>query len=81
LVWSDEVSAEAPYAPERVIQITVDLGVEVINSSSTEGRRPRTAEAHFLKSMDELLPIFRREGLQLIIEPHPDDFIEDGLRH
>ena len=29
--------------------------------------------------MDELLPIFEREGLQLIIEPHPDDFIEDGL--
>ena len=33
----------------------------------------------FLKSMDELLPIFEREGLQLIIEPHPDDFIEDGI--
>ena len=29
--------------------------------------------------MDELLPIFEREGVQLIIEPHPDDFIEDGL--
>ena len=28
--------------------------------------------------MDEL-PIFEQEGLQLIIEPHPDDFIEDGL--
>ena len=40
---------------------------------------PETAEAMFLKSLDELLPIFEREGLQLIIEPHPDDFIEDGL--
>ena len=29
--------------------------------------------------MDELLPIFEREGVQLILEPHPDDFIEDGL--
>ena len=29
--------------------------------------------------MDELLPILESEGLQLIIEPHPDDFIEDGL--
>jgi quercetin dioxygenase-like cupin family protein len=29
--------------------------------------------------MDELLPIFEREGVQLIIEPRPDDFIEDGL--
>ena len=29
--------------------------------------------------MDELLPIFEREGVQLILEPHPDDFIEDGI--
>ena len=38
-----------------------------------------TAEAQFFKSMDELLPIFEREGVELILEPHPDDFIEDGL--
>ena len=29
--------------------------------------------------MDELLPIFEREGVELILEPHPDDFIEDGI--
>ena len=64
----------------RVIEITVDLGVEVI-TTEFNGRpeAPETAEAQFLKSMDELLPIFEREGLQVIIEPHPDDFIEDGL--
>ena len=28
--------------------------------------------------MDELLPIFEREELQLRLEPHPDDFVEDG---
>ena len=28
--------------------------------------------------MDELLPVFEREGLQLRLEPHPDDFVEDG---
>jgi myo-inositol catabolism protein IolH len=28
--------------------------------------------------MEELLPIFEREGLQLHLEPHPDDFVEDG---
>ena len=64
----------------RVIEITVDLGVEVI-TTEFNGRpeAPETAEAQFLKSMDELLPIFEREGVQVIIEPHPDDFIEDGL--
>ena len=28
--------------------------------------------------MEELLPIFERESIQLRLEPHPDDFIEDG---
>ena len=65
---------------KRIIQITVDLGVEIINSEfNGRPEGPETAEAHFLKSMDELLPILEREGLQLIIEPHPDDFIEDGI--
>jgi myo-inositol catabolism protein IolH len=65
---------------KRIIQITVDLGVDVINSEfSGRPEAQETSEAQFLKSMDELLPIFEREGLQLIFEPHPDDFIEDGL--
>ena len=65
---------------KRAIQITVDLGVDVMNSEFNG--RPEAAEhaeAQFLRSMDELLPIFEREGVQLILEPHPDDFIEDGL--
>ena len=28
--------------------------------------------------MEELLPIFEREGMELRLEPHPDDFVEDG---
>ena len=65
---------------KRIIQITVDLGVEIINSEfNGRPEAPETAEAQFLKSLDELLPIIEREGLQLILEPHPDDFIEDGL--
>ena len=28
--------------------------------------------------MEELLPVFEREGVQLRLEPHPDDFVEDG---
>ena len=26
----------------------------------------------------ELLPVFEREGVELRLEPHPDDFVEDG---
>jgi myo-inositol catabolism protein IolH len=43
--------------------------------------RPEAAqasEAQFWRSMEELLPVFEREGVRLALEPHPDDFIEDG---
>ena len=82
LRWSgpDEDQRQAAVrAWKRVIQITVDLGVEISTPSSAAGQRHRDSRGPILKSMDELLPIFEREGLQLIIEPHPDDFIEDGL--
>jgi myo-inositol catabolism protein IolH len=41
--------------------------------------RPEAAaasEAQFWRSMEELLPIFDREGIQLNLEAHPDDFVE-----
>ena len=65
---------------KRAIQIAVDLGVEVLNSEfNGRPEDPETAEAMFLRSMDELLPIVEREGIRLVLEPHPDDFVEDGL--
>jgi myo-inositol catabolism protein IolH len=83
LRWSgpDEDQRHAAVrAWKRAIQICVDLGVDMMNSEfNGRPEAPETAEAQFLKSMDELLPIFEREGVQLILEPHPDDFIEDGI--
>lgn len=38
--------------------------------------RPVESEAAFLKSMDELMPIFEQEGIKLNIQSHPNDFIE-----
>jgi myo-inositol catabolism protein IolH len=64
---------------KRAIQVTVDLGCQVMNSEFSG--RPEAAaasEAQFYRSLEELLPIFEREGLQLHLEPHPDDFVEDG---
>ncbi len=65
---------------KRAIQITVDLGVDVMNSEFN-GRpdQPDESEAQFWRSLEELLPIFEREGVRLVLEPHPDDFIEDGI--
>ena len=81
--WSgpdeDERQAAVRYW-RRAIQITVDLGCRVMNSEFNG--RPEQAsrsEAMFWKSMEDLLPVFEREGVQLRLEPHPDDFVEDGL--
>ena len=64
---------------KRAIEITVELGVSTMNTEFNG--RPESApasEGQFWRSMDELLPIFERENIQLRLEPHPDDFIEDG---
>ncbi len=64
---------------KRAIELTVELDCRVMNSEFNG--RPEAAslsEAQFWRSMEELLPVFEREGVQLRLEPHPDDFVEDG---
>jgi myo-inositol catabolism protein IolH len=66
---------------KRAIQITAELGCPVMNSEfNGRPERPDHSEAQFWRSMEELLPVFESEGIQLRLEPHPDDFVEDGLR-
>src|SRR3954467_3945438 len=80
--WSgpdeDERQAAVRYW-KRAIEITVDLGCSVMNSefNGRPGQASRSG-AQFWRSMEELLPVFEREGMQLRLEPHPDDFVEDG---
>jgi myo-inositol catabolism protein IolH len=80
--WSgpdeDERQAAVRYW-KRAIQLTVDLDCRVMNSEFNG--RPEAAsvsEAQFWRSLEELLPVFEAEGVQLRLEPHPDDFVEDG---
>ena len=84
LRWSgpDEDAREAAVRNwKRVIQITVDLGVNVINTEfSGRPERAEESERAFFRSMEVLLPIIEREGIDVRIDPHPDDFVEDGLR-
>jgi myo-inositol catabolism protein IolH len=75
----DEERQNAVRYWKRAIEITVELGVDTMNSEFNG--RPENApasEGQFWRSMDELLPIFERENIQLRLEPHPDDFIEAG---
>jgi myo-inositol catabolism protein IolH len=63
----------------RAIQVTVDLGCDVMNSEfNGRPERAEASEAQFWRSMEQLLPVFEREGVRLVLEPHPDDFMEDG---
>ena len=80
--WSgpdeDERQAAVRYW-KRAIQLTAELGCGVMNSE-LNGRPEQASrsEAQFWRSMEELLPVFEREGIELRLEPHPDDFLEDG---
>ena len=64
---------------KRAIAVTAEVGCKVMNSEFN-GRpgKASLSEAQFWKSLEELLPVFEREGIELRLEPHPDDFVEDG---
>ena len=83
LRWSgpDEDAREAAVRYwKRAIQISVDLGVNVMNTEFA-GRPEKAEESEraFYRSMEQLLPIIEREGIDVHIDPHPDDWVEDGL--
>jgi myo-inositol catabolism protein IolH len=80
--WSgpdeDERQAAVRYW-KRAIQVAVDLECRIMNSEfNGRPEAAATSEAQFWRSMEELLPVFEREGMQLRLEPHPDDFVENG---
>lgn len=64
----------------RIVELAVALEAPVLNTEfSGRPERQEQSEDAFYRSMEELLPILEREGVQLNIDPHPDDFVEDGL--
>ncbi len=83
----DERKAAVKYW-RKAIEIAVELGCESMNSEFTRGPSPtgacacqaramtESSEAAFWRSMEELVPVFEREGITLSLEPHPEDFVE-----
>lgn len=64
----------------RIIELAVALDVPVLNTEfSGRPERQEDSEDAFYRSMEELLPILEKEGVRMNIDPHPDDFVEDGL--
>lgn len=83
LRWSgpDEDAREAAVRYwKRAIRITADLGVDAMGTEFN-GRPERAEESEraFYRSMEELVPIIEKEGINVFIDPHPDDFVENGL--
>ena len=57
---------------KRAIEITVELGCRVMNSEFNGRPEPaRRSEGQFWRSMEELLPVFEREGVQLAARAAP----------
>src|SRR5712691_10990041 len=67
--WSspdeDERRAAVRYW-KRAIEIAVELGVRVMNSEfNGRPEKPDASEAQFWRSLDDLLPVFERESIEL----------------
>ena len=84
----DERQAAVKYW-KVAIQVAIDMECDTLNSEFGRGCAPNgrmavcggggTAEAResaWWKSMEEVVPILEREGINLHIEPHPEDFVE-----
>lgn len=81
LSWPDEPLREAAVRNLiRTVEIAAELEVPVINTEfSGRPERAEESEAGFYRSMEALIPVLERHGVTLNIDPHPDDFVEDGL--
>jgi len=75
---------------KRAIEICVEMEVDTMNSEFGRGPHPdkgscycchgesmiESCEDAWWRSMEELVPILEREGINLHIEPHPEDWVE-----
>ncbi|MDE1948148.1 MAG: sugar phosphate isomerase/epimerase [Burkholderiales bacterium] len=89
--WASPIEEERQAALrywKEAIAIAVEMEVDTMNSEFGRGSSPggaaclcngdmvENSEAAFWRSMDELVPIFEREQINLHIEPHPEDWVE-----
>ena len=90
--WASPFEDERQWAVrcwKKAIEVAVEMGCDTLISEFGRGASPERSvgerpgantkelcEAAWFRSMDELLPIFEREGLTLSVEPHPEDWVE-----
>lgn len=70
----------AVFHTTRYIEIAAELEAPIVNTEfSGRPEREEESEHAFYRSMERLIPVLEREGVTLNFDPHPDDFVEDGL--
>lgn len=90
--WASPFEDERQWAVRcwrKAIEIAVEMECRLMVSEFGRGASPERSvgerpganpkemcEAAWFRSMDELLPMFEREGITLSVEPHPEDWIE-----
>ena len=81
IAWPEEQQRQAAVRNmKRYIEIAAEFGVPMVNTEfSGRPERSEDSEDAFYRSMEELIPVLEREGITFNIDPHPDDFVEDGL--
>jgi myo-inositol catabolism protein IolH len=80
--WSGPAEEERRMAVanwKRIVEIAVNMGVTVINTElSGDPNLPEICNGMWFRSMDELLPLFEKEGIRVEIQSHPYDFCESN---
>ena len=62
---------------KRIVEIASDMGISVINTElSGDPNQQEICNGMWFRSMDELLPLFEKEGIRVEIQSHPYDFCE-----
>lgn len=61
----------------KIVEIAVNMGVQVINTElSGDPNQQEICNGMWFRSVDELLPLFEKEGIRVEIQSHPWDFCE-----
>lgn len=78
--WSGPTEEQRRLALEnwkKLIEIAVNLGVTVINTElSGDPSQQEICNGMWFRSIEELLPLFEKEGIRVEIQSHPFDFCE-----
>lgn len=90
--WASPFEDERQWAMKcwkKAIEVSVEMGCTTMISEFGRGASPERSvaekpgantkemcEAAWFRSMEELIPVFEREGVTLSVEPHPEDWVE-----